>query len=168
MLSCEKPVSRTTLPSFLTLIYKQSCIKSLFDVIVDIFSWWHKTKLAAKVFVTILIEIIISYIKGSHLVSTGEFLRFLKSVYRASLFSGKISCCPFNTKCLNLITPVDNNNLFVSSRVYKIFKGITTNHMFGRAIWYKLPVCAFENFEIVRVKPGQFQNFQKSRWWLIP
>ena len=34
--------------------------------------------------------------------------------------------------------------------------------MFGRAIWDKLPKCMFENFEIARVKQGQFQNFQKS------
>ena len=35
--------------------------------------------------------------------------------------------------------------------------------MFGREIWDKLLECIFENFEIVRVKRGQFQNFQKSR-----
>ena len=42
----------------------------------------------------------------------------------------------------------------------------TTNHMFGMAIWDKLLECIFEifeNFEIARVKPGQFQYFQKSR-----
>ena len=32
----------------------------------------------------------------------------------------------------------------------------TTNHMFGRAIWDKLPESSFQNFEIARVKPGQF------------
>ena len=32
--------------------------------------------------------------------------------------------------------------------------------MFGRVIWDKLPECIFENFEIARVKRGQFQNFQ--------
>ena len=37
----------------------------------------------------------------------------------------------------------------------------TSNHMFGRAICDKLPECSFENFEIVPVKRGQFQNFQK-------
>ena len=31
--------------------------------------------------------------------------------------------------------------------------------MFGRVIWDKLPACIFENFEIARVKRGQFQNF---------
>ena len=40
--------------------------------------------------------------------------------------------------------------------------------MFGRAIWYKLPECIFGNFETVRVKRGQFQNFQKSWGWFIP
>ena len=35
--------------------------------------------------------------------------------------------------------------------------------MFGRAIWDKLPECIFDNFEIARVKRGQFQHFQKSR-----
>ena len=32
----------------------------------------------------------------------------------------------------------------------------TSDHMFGRAIWD-------ENFEIARVKRGEFLNFQKSR-----
>ena len=40
--------------------------------------------------------------------------------------------------------------------------------MFSRVVWDKLPECIFENFEIARVKRGQFQNFQKSRGWLIP
>ena len=44
----------------------------------------------------------------------------------------------------------------------------TSNHMFGKAIWDKLPERIFENFETVRVKQGQFQNFQKSRGWFIP
>ena len=39
----------------------------------------------------------------------------------------------------------------------------TSNHMYGKAIWDKLPECIFGNFEIARVKRGQFQNFQKSR-----
>ena len=39
----------------------------------------------------------------------------------------------------------------------------TSNHMFGSAIWDKLPKCIFENSEIARVKRGQFQNFQKSK-----
>ena len=39
--------------------------------------------------------------------------------------------------------------------------------MFGRANWDKLPKYIFENFEITWVKRGQFQNFQKSREWLI-
>ena len=44
----------------------------------------------------------------------------------------------------------------------------TSNHMFGKMIWGKLPECIYESFEIVRVERGQFQNFQKSRGWLIP
>ena len=39
----------------------------------------------------------------------------------------------------------------------------TSNHMFERAIWDKLPECIFENVEISRIKQVQFQNFQKSR-----
>ena len=35
--------------------------------------------------------------------------------------------------------------------------------MFERAIWDKLPEYNFENFEIARLKQGQFQSFQKSR-----
>ena len=33
--------------------------------------------------------------------------------------------------------------------------------MFGRATWDKLPECIFDNFEIARLKRGQFQSFQK-------
>ena len=39
----------------------------------------------------------------------------------------------------------------------------TSNHMFRNAIWDKLPKCIFDNFEIARVKQGQFQNIQKSQ-----
>ena len=35
----------------------------------------------------------------------------------------------------------------------------TSNCMFRRAISDKLPGCIFENFEINRVKGGEFQNF---------
>ena len=34
--------------------------------------------------------------------------------------------------------------------------------MLGRVIGDKLPECIFENFEIARVKRGQYQIFQKS------
>ena len=37
----------------------------------------------------------------------------------------------------------------------------TSNHMFGRAIWDKLPECVFESFQIAQVKRGQLENFQK-------
>ena len=40
--------------------------------------------------------------------------------------------------------------------------------MFGRAISDKLPESISENFEIARIKGGQFQNFKKSRAWFIP
>ena len=40
--------------------------------------------------------------------------------------------------------------------------------MFERAIWDKLPECIFKNFEIARVKQGQFQIFQKSRGRFTP
>ena len=33
--------------------------------------------------------------------------------------------------------------------------------MFGKVIWDKLPKCIFENVEIIRVRQGQFNNFQK-------
>ena len=36
----------------------------------------------------------------------------------------------------------------------------TGNHVFRRAIWDKLPERIFENFQIARVKRGQFENFQ--------
>ena len=35
--------------------------------------------------------------------------------------------------------------------------------MFGRATWDELPWCIFENFQIPRVKQGQFQNFKRSQ-----
>ena len=38
-----------------------------------------------------------------------------------------------------------------------------SNDIFGVAIQIKLPESVFENFETVRGKRGQFQNFQKSR-----
>ena len=44
----------------------------------------------------------------------------------------------------------------------------TSNHMFGRTIWDKLPQCIIENFEIARVKSMKCQNFQKSRGWFMP
>ena len=40
--------------------------------------------------------------------------------------------------------------------------------MFWRAIWDKLSEGIFTNFEIARVKRGQFQNLQKPRGWFIP
>ena len=56
--------------------------------------------------------------------------------------------------------------LFYSN--WKNYQISTSNHMLGRAIWDKLPKCIFENFEIARVKRGQFQIFQKSRRLFIP
>ena len=44
----------------------------------------------------------------------------------------------------------------------------TSNHVFGRVIWDKLPKCIVENSEIAWVKQGQLQNFQKSWGWFIP
>ena len=45
---------------------------------------------------------------------------------------------------------------------WNVNRGISTsNHMFERAICDKLSECIFENFEIARVKRGQFQIFQK-------
>ena len=40
--------------------------------------------------------------------------------------------------------------------------------MFWRTIWDKLPYCIFENFEIARVKRGQFQNFEKIMSVIYP
>ena len=44
----------------------------------------------------------------------------------------------------------------------------TSNSMFGRAIWDKLPKCIAENSETVSVKQGKFQIFQKSRGSFLP
>ena len=40
---------------------------------------------------------------------------------------------------------------------------ITSNYMFEKAIWDKLPECIFLNFDIARIKQGQFENFRKLR-----
>ena len=40
--------------------------------------------------------------------------------------------------------------------------------MFRRAIWDKLPECVFANFEIPRVKQGQFQSFSKITRVIYP
>ena len=57
--------------------------------------------------------------------------------------------------------------IYATQELYKFLfiKNVTytSNQMFGRMIWDKLPECILENFEIARVKRGQFQNFQKSR-----
>ena len=58
------------------------------------------------------------------------------------------------------------HHVITSTNVYTTI--YTSDHMFGRAIWDKLPKCIFENSEIALVKRGQFQNFQKSRVWFIP
>ena len=39
----------------------------------------------------------------------------------------------------------------------------TSNHMFGRVVWYKLPECIFGNFEIVLVKQGIFTIFKNHK-----
>ena len=36
----------------------------------------------------------------------------------------------------------------------------TSNYMFGKSIWDKLPECIFEKFEIGRVKRGQLRIFK--------
>ena len=41
----------------------------------------------------------------------------------------------------------------------------TSNHMFGRAIWDKLPKCIFENFEIARVKRGKNTSMIHPKNW---
>ena len=40
--------------------------------------------------------------------------------------------------------------------------------MFGRKIWDKLPECIFKNFEITRVKQGQFQKIPKFARVIYP
>ena len=53
--------------------------------------------------------------------------------------------------------------LLQESKCFMFCSISTSNYMFGRVIWDKLPKCIFENFEIARVKQEQFENFQKSR-----
>ena len=36
----------------------------------------------------------------------------------------------------------------------------SSDHMFGRAIWDKLPEYIFENFEIARLNEGNFKLFK--------
>ena len=40
----------------------------------------------------------------------------------------------------------------------------TSNDMFETAIWDILPKYIFKNFEIARVKTGQFQKISKITW----
>ena len=40
-------------------------------------------------------------------------------------------------------------------------KNSASDHIFGRAIWDKLPERIFGNFEFAWVQREQFQNFQK-------
>ena len=44
----------------------------------------------------------------------------------------------------------------------------TSNHIFARAIWDKLPEYIFVNFEITLVKRGQFQIFKNDEGDLCP
>ena len=56
---------------------------------------------------------------------------------------------------------------------------LTSNDLFGRAIWDKLPEYIFENFEIPRAIQGQFRIFENpegdlfqelpkwSMWFLV-
>ena len=49
----------------------------------------------------------------------------------------------------------------------------TANHMFGKAIWDKLPECIFENFEISKFKKIKSLIYSKNHakltfgYWLI-
>ena len=44
----------------------------------------------------------------------------------------------------------------------------TSNHMFMRAIWDKLPEHIFENFEIALLKLEESQNFSKRKQFQKP
>ena len=68
---------------------------------------------------------------------------------------------------LSLIVVLDRFRIFGKSFL-QLNSISTSNHIFGRMIWDKLPECIFKNFENARVKGEQFQNFQKSRGWIIP
>ena len=52
--------------------------------------------------------------------------------------------------------------LLNTSKHWDIWKISVSNHTFRKAIWDKLPICIFENFEIALVKREQFQNLQKN------
>ena len=41
----------------------------------------------------------------------------------------------------------------IAPRIH-VYVIVTSNDMFGMAIWDKLPKCIFQNFEIARVKLG--------------
>ena len=44
----------------------------------------------------------------------------------------------------------------------------TSNNMFGRSIWDKLPDCIFGNFETALVKREQFETFKNHEGDLSP
>ena len=79
------------------------------------------------------------------------------------LFSGRLGF----TVCTNNSQHQETFPMFIKIfQMRKVFKTSydlkqisTTNHMFGRAIWDKLPESIFENFEIALVLLRQFQNF---------
>ena len=59
-----------------------------------------------------------------------------------------------------------NRNHFITTIVDgSIF---TSNHMFGRAIWDKLPKCIFENLEIFKNLKGDLsEELPKPKMWLL-
>ena len=77
------------------------------------------------------------------------------------------------TKSLSMKVFIATTSFFgVSVKMSQMSQMSTSDHMLGRAIWDKLSECIFENFEIARVKPGNFKIFenrpnQTCGCWLI-
>ena len=67
-------------------------------------------------------------------------------------------------------------NILVNDMIDLLYYVISTsNHMFGRAIWDKLPECMFENFEISKfskitrlIYPKNHLNQTRDYWLITP
>ena len=112
-------------------------------------------------FVRIFDQILTSWlIVKIFIASKHLFIKYLPWQFQSEPFSLVLVFC-----IIFLISFLSESKIqhFVIIILFKLSRNrvCTSNHMFGRAIWDKLPECIFENFEITRVKRGQFQNFLK-------
>ena len=98
-----------------------------------------------------------------NLLSLESYSTTCSSVINILDLKDQFSCCQKTFWIINSCIQgnyIVNNNSLLYIMAFRLISN--NNHIFGRAIWNKLPKCIFQNFEISQVKQGQFQNFQKS------